>query len=148
MSVQIPEELLESLEVSLEALGRNLLKDVGEVLNIPYRDLVKRVYGSGKKITLSLAPTEVATPSTCKAIVQHSSGGFFCGSCPQPGSRFCQTHYEKPQLFDTKNAIPLRQIRGIDTTETLWATPQGHVLNKQGQIRGAIKNGILYKYSL
>ena len=43
--IKVPAVLLESLETSFDVLGRNLLRDVGQVLNIPYKELVKKVYG-------------------------------------------------------------------------------------------------------
>lgn len=148
--IEIAQDLLESLEVSLKQMGLNLLKDIGEVMNIPYKELVKKIYGpngaAGARIKIcSSSSLQQQQPLTyCKGIVQHKNNGFFCGCVTQQGSSFCVTHFMKPSVYNTEGSIPLKRLKG----EELWMTPQSHVINKETKIVGAIKNGIFYKYRL
>ena len=151
--VEIPQELLESLEVSLKQMGLNLLKDIGEVMNIPYKELVKKTYGpngiAGARVRICSSSQQQQQqqqqqqPLTyCKGILQYKNSGFFCGCVAQPGSSFCATHFAKPSIYNTEGSIPLKRLKG----EELWMTPNGHVMNKDAKIVGAIKNGVFYKY--
>ena len=148
-TLEIAPELLESLEVSLDALGRNMLRDVSEVLSIPYKDLLKRVYGSTASTKICLTVPEgysQAQITPCKGIVQYYGGGFLCGVPSQEGSCFCSAHFAKPSAFNTGGATVLRKIVGVDS-EQLWANSEGIVVNKEAQIKGVVKNGVFYKYT-
>jgi hypothetical protein len=149
-TLEIAPELLESLELSLDALGRNMLRDVSDVLNIPYKDLLKRVYGGAgsTKICLTGPPQQEQKIISCKGIVQYYSGGFLCGVPSQEGSCFCVAHFAKPSAFNTGGATILRKLSGsVCLSEQLWANSEGIVVNKEGQIKGAVKDGVFYKYS-
>ena len=176
IDITIPEDLAETLEVSFQAIGRNLLRELSDVLDIPFRDLVKKVYGpsGAAKIrlcaasttstgttttaattaataatTATTAATTAATtsiPTTCKGIIQHYNGGFLCGLQTVQGSCFCSTHFGKATLFNTGLATPLRRLKGV-VTEELWAAPNGIVVNKEGIIMGAIKDNVFCRYS-
>ena len=169
IDITIPEDLAETLEVSFQAIGRNLLRELSDVLDIPFRDLVKKVYGpsGAAKIRLcaasttttgtttaattaaTAATTATATtsiPTTCKGIIQHYNGGFLCGLQTVQGSCFCSTHFGKATLFNTGLATPLRRLKGV-VTEELWAAPNGIVVNKEGIIMGAIKDNVFCRYS-
>ena len=155
IDITIPEDLAESLEVSFQAIGRNLLRELSDVLDIPFRDLVKKVYGpSGTaKIrlcvpattTATTAATTAQTKTSCKGIIQHYNGGFLCGLQTVQGSCFCPTHFGKTTLFNTGLATPLRRLKGV-VTEELWAAPNGLVVNKEGIIMGSLKDGVFCKY--
>jgi hypothetical protein len=148
IDISIPEDLAESLEVSFQAVGRNLLRELGDVLDIPFRDLVKKVYGPSGTVKIRLcAPTaaQAHQPTTCKGIVQYYNGGFLCGLQTVHGSCFCSTHFGKTETFNTATAKPLKKLKGV--ASDLWATPQGLVVNKEGTIMGAVKDGIFYNYS-
>ena len=147
-TLEIAPELLESLEVSLDALGRNMLRDVSEVLSIPYKDLLKRVYGStaSTKICLTGPQQQEQKIISCKGIVQYYGGGFLCGVPSQEGSCFCSAHFAKPSAFNTGGATVLRKIVGVNS-EQLWANSEGIVMNKEAQIKGVVKNGVFYKYT-
>jgi hypothetical protein len=165
IDITIPEDLAETLEVSFQAIGRNLLRELSDVLDIPFRDLVKKVYGpsGAAKIRLCAASTTTTTaaataattattaattsiPTTCKGIIQHYNGGFLCGLQTVQGSCFCSTHFGKATLFNTGLATPLRRLKGV-VTEELWAAPNGIVVNKEGIIMGAIKDNVFCRYS-
>jgi hypothetical protein len=148
INICIPEDLAESLEVSFQAVGRNLLRELSDVLDIPFRDLVKKVYGptSTTKVRLCATPSEsTSIPIPCKGIVKHYNGGFLCGVQAVQGSCFCSTHFGKTETFNIETAVPLRKLKGI-ITEELWSTPQGIVVNKESIIVGALKDGVFYKY--
>ena len=159
IDISIPEDLAESLEVSFQAVGRNLLRELSDILDIPFRDLVKKVYGPTGTAKIRLCAAGAAAgagqlqsqpqPSTCKGIVQHYNGGFLCGLQTIQGSCFCSTHFEKTETFNTVTAKPLKRLKGLtnEITGELWATPQGIVVNKEGSIIGAVKDGIFYRYS-
>jgi len=148
---EVSADLLESLEISLEALGKGLLRDVGEILNIPAKDLIKKVYGAGqKKIRLVLKEPvkdpqlqesqqqEAKTP--CKVLVQHYSAAFYCGKPSTHGSCFCQTHYSKPFALNLEGSIPLRSYMDY------FVTPEGVVMNRDGKVVGVLKDRIFYKF--
>ena len=146
--IEVPAELLESLETSFDVLGRNLLRDVGEVLKIPYKDLVKKIYCGNQtkspKICLEASPTQPIKETSCRALIQHNDGGFFCGGIVKNGSIFCTKHFSSTGAFNTTGAIELRRLKGVE--EELWADPKGVIVNKEGIIQGCVKNGILYRY--
>ena len=153
--IEVPAVLLESLETSFDVLGRNLLRDVGQVLNIPYKELVKKVYGDSsnpnnqfRKICLepntNTRTNTTITETTCRALIKHNDGAYMCGKIAKSESIFCTKHFESPTLFNTTGAIELKRLKGIG--DELWATPEGIVVNKDGLIKGYVKNGVLFRY--
>lgn len=143
--IEVSADLLESLEISLEALGKSLLRDVGEVLNIQAKDLIKKVYGAGQqqkiRLVLKGASQQQAQHKTfCKVLVQHYSSAFYCGKLSVHDSCFCQTHYSKPFALKLERSLPLRSYMNN------FVTPEGVIINRDGNAVGVLKDGIFYKF--
>lgn len=151
--MQVSEDLIESLEISLNAMGRSLLRDVADVLNIPSKELIHRIYGPGgagaEKIKLSICDDSTSTQqqqhqhNPCKVLVKHYNGAFYCGLTAKQGSQFCDKHYSTPVPIDLTAAVKLSSIQGYPD---LFATPQGHVITKEGVAVGVIKDSVFYKF--
>ena len=147
-AVQSPATLLESLEVSLEAQGKLFLRDISKVLDIPYKELLKNVYGSQLKVSFQL--TEITeqpdTESTlCRAIIPHYSTGYICRKSTEQGSVFCKEHFMKQPPLDIKAAEPIYSITA--TLQNLYVKKDSVVINKEGRTKGILENGIYYEYS-
>ena len=155
-TIEVSADLLESLDISLEALVKNLLKDVSEVTNIPYKDLLKTIYGNGKlaKITLTGNEPKETKETICKGLIEYHKNGFLCRKPTISGSSYCTTCFSKPTHFNITNSLVLRKVKGPGTTgtttgtttEDIYSLPNGLVVNKQGIIKGFIKDTILYTY--
>ena len=149
--MEVSEDLIESLEISLNAMGRSLLRDVADVLNIPSKEMIQRIYGPGgagsQKIKLFLESSESEPPQqqqgACKILVRHYDGAFYCGSTTKQGSQFCEKHYSTPVPLNLNDAVGLSVIQGYPD---LFATPQGHVITKEGVAVGVIKDSVFYKF--
>ena len=145
--IEVSADLLESLDISLEALGKNLLKDVSEVLNIPYKDLLKSVYGNGKLAKIILTGEEKPRDTRCKGLIEYHKNGFLCRKPTISGSSYCAGCFSKPIHFNTTNSLVLRKVKGSAVTvEDIYSLPTGLVVNKEGIIKGFIKDTILYTY--
>jgi len=152
-TIQIPAILLESLEVSLEAQGKLFLRDISKVLDIPYKDLLKNVYGGQLKVPFQL--TEVVEDgtntvktqqsNTCKAIVPHYSAGYICKKPCQNDSSFCEEHFVKQPAINVKTAEPIYNITA--TLQDLYVKKDLLVMNKEGVTKGFLDNGIYYEYT-
>ena len=149
-TIEVSADFLESLDISLEALGKNLLKDVSEVTNIPYKDLLKTIYGNGKLAKITLTGEEKPRDTRCKGIIEYHNNGFLCRKLTISGSSYCTTCFSKPTHFNITNSLVLRKVKGPGTTgtttEDIYSLPNGLVVNKQGIIKGFIKDTILYTY--
>lgn len=147
--MEVSEDLLESIEISLHAMGRALLRDVADVLNIPSKVLIQRIYGPGgigaEKVKLVLSTTQQQQQQTthCKVLVHHYSGAFYCGIPVKDGAQFCEKHYKTPVPIDRTHGLKLTSIQGYPD---LFATPQGYVITKEGVAVGVLKDTILYKF--
>ena len=149
-AVQIPATLLESLEVSLEAQGKLFLRDISKVLDIPYKELLKNVYGSQLKVSFQLteiteANANAPEPTPCKAIIPHHSSGYICRKPSEQGSVFCKQHFMKQPNIYTKTA---ESIYGITPTlQNLYIKKDSIIINKEGNTKGILENGVYYEYS-
>lgn len=146
--MEVSEDLLESIEISLHAMGRALLRDVADVLNIPPKVLIQRIYGPGgigaEKVKLVLSTTQQQQQTThCKVLVHHYSGAFYCGIPVKDRAQFCEKHYKTPVPIDRTHGLKLTSIQGYPD---LFATPQGYVITKEGVAVGVLKDTILYKF--
>lgn len=154
-TMQIPAILLESLEVSLEAQGKLFLRDISKVLDIPYKDLLKNVYGGQLKVPFQL--TEVAEDGTntntntskqtniCRAIIPHYSAGYMCKKPCQNSSSFCEEHFVKQPTINVKTAEPIYNITA--TLQDLYVKKDLLVMNKEGLTKGFLDNGVYYEYT-
>jgi hypothetical protein len=156
--MEISEDLLETLDISLNAMGRTLLKDIADVLNIPSKEIIQKVYGPGgpcsKKLKFFIAGDESLSQSQslpqpkqqhnpCKVLVKHYDGAFYCGSDTKKGSLFCEKHYHTPVPISLTRSCALSAIQGFPN---YFATPQGHVITKEGRAVGVIKDSVFYKF--
>jgi len=146
-AVQIPAILLESLEVSLEAQGKLFLRDISKVLDIPYKELLKNVYGNQLKIPFQITEIMESPSQTtqCKAIIPHYSTGYICRKPAEQGSVFCKQHFMKQPNIYTKTAESIYSISA--TLQNLYIKKDSIVIDKEGITKGILESGVYYEYT-
>lgn len=161
-------DVLESLEISLDALGKALLRDIGELLHIPAKELIKKIYGSGnmKKIIVTHKqekqekqekqqeePLEshnnnvLPNPTNpCKALELHDNNAFYCNRPTK--QKYCDFHINKIDSF--RKGKPLQRIseqqEQHEQHERQFLTPEGVIINKEGRALGVVKDGIRWMF--
>ena len=124
--------LWESLEATLLAHGKRLVKDMASTLQVNEKELVKRVFPSKAAFHVSI---QDADASCCMAF----RPGLVAGRCRLPtvtGSLFCASHaVERPTCL---TGTPVRRLQDRSDLPPLWLQGE-EVLNATGTVQGTWK---------
>ena len=145
---RVPRLLWESLEASLGFAGKNYVKRLANILEVPEKELIKEVFKTNAMHVCIHDWTD--SSFMCNAFVVQGAIKQPCGKAKMCGSEFCEFH-------STKNATVPDDIQNVskifcesfDETETnskgdYWKLENNCVINSKADLIGYVKDDILY----
>ena len=146
---RVPRLLWESLESVLLAQGRLFVKDLAKRLEVPEKELLKRVMPSSK-INVYLHDTHTDTLQ-CRAHVQVNNVTSRCRMAVAIGSEYCKHHItHRPLIIENSETMHLQKIADGNDRPPLWVKKDGVVINSLGECMGTYDHdtGRLVLYSV
>lgn len=144
MNVQIPQQLLESLQASFMGEAKRICRDAAKLLKVNEKELLQKVLPSASKIKLQVVDTNEA-PTQCPALIQEESILRRCRMPTLLGTGRCMCHQtaKLPQL--PEDCIQLvRMERLAVNDDALWCNEAtGEVYDSSGAIVGLYKDSEL-----
>jgi len=141
LEYKIPRILWENLESVLLAQSKRYIAELARKLEVPERELLKRVLPSSDSIKVIIQDTH-AESNQCKAYIQHEKLTIFCRKPVSYGSEYCTCHRNK-RMFVIEGTNPLVIQRLKDTKiGPLWIN-NNTLYNSSGDIVGKMKNGVI-----
>jgi hypothetical protein len=113
---KVPRILWENFEAVLLAQSKKYIEDLAKILEVPAKELQKRVMPSADSIKIAL---QDADEGVCQAYVQRDKFTVFCRK-PVYHSTFCAEHTGNRLLIVADKAIPIQRIKDIETLPPLW----------------------------
>lgn len=149
MNVQIPQQLLESLQASFLGEAKRICRDAAKLLKVNEKELLQKVLPNASKVKLQVVDTDEA-PTQCHALIQEQTILRRCRMPTLLGTGRCVCHQtaKLPEL--PEDCIQLVRIERIETNDTaLWCNEAtGEVYDSSGAIVGLYKNSELRLYVL
>ena len=133
-TAKVPRLLWESFESILLAEGKRFVRDIAHTLQVPEKELVKRIFPTKDALHVQLHDTHTSTLD-CRAL---STGGPVARRCRRPvqlGSEFCPTHLTHRPLY--LHAAPIRKLQDHPDRPSLWVQADGTVIDEHGTSHGA-----------
>ena len=149
MNVQIPQQLLESLQASFLGEAKRICRDAAKILKVPEKELIQKVLPAGSRVKLQVVDTNDA-PTQCPVFLQEDC---ILRRCRQPtllGTGRCVCHQMAKIPEVPEDVLQLTRLERIKTSDTpLWCNEAtGEVMDSSGTIIGQYKNSGLTLYIL
>jgi hypothetical protein len=132
-TTKVPRLLWESFESILLAEGKRFVRDIAHTLQVPEKELIKRIFPTKDALHIHLHDTHTSTLD-CMAL---STGGAVARRCRRPvqlGSEFCAMHLINRPLY--LPAAPIRKLQDHPDRPSLWVQTDGTVIDDQGVPHG------------
>jgi len=133
-TAKVPRLLWESFEAILLAEGKRFVKDIAKTLQVPEKELVKRIFPTKDALHIQLHDTHTETLD-CMAF--STSGSAVARRCRRPvqlGSEFCVAHQTHRPLY--LPAAPIRKLQDHPDRPSLWVQADGTVIDEHGVSQG------------
>ncbi len=136
---KVPRILWESLESVLLASSRQYVSEIARRLEIPEKELIKRVLPSSDslKVYIQDSKTEI---NQCRAYIQHYKLTVYCRKSVAQGCEFCPIHKNKRMMIMSDTTIPLNVQKITDRNDMppMWITNDNKVVNSRYEQIGVI----------
>jgi hypothetical protein len=138
--------LWENIESVLLAQSKRYIGELAKHLNVPEKELQKRVLPSSDFLKITIQDTQSET-NKCKAYVQHDKLTIYCRKPVAYASDYCLFHRNKRMMvIDGTNPVEIQRIKDINTKGPLWIM-KNNIINSSGDIVGKV-NKITGKITL
>jgi hypothetical protein len=149
MNIQIPQQLLESLQSSFLGEAKKICRDAAKILKVPEKELIQKVLPSGSRVKLQVVDTNDA-PTQCPVFLQEDC---ILRRCRQPtllGTGRCVCHQTAKIPDVPEDVLQLTRLERMKQGDSpLWCNEAtGEVLDSSGTIVGEYKDSELTIYIL
>ena len=138
MSIEykIPRLLWENFESVLLAQSKRYIVDLAKRLQVPEKELLKRVLPSSDSLKVIIQDTQSDT-NKCKAYVQQDKLTVFCRKIVAYGCDYCLFHRNKRMMvIEDTNPMEIKRIKDRNTIGPIWVTKHNYIINSSGDIMG------------
>jgi hypothetical protein len=138
MSIEykIPRLLWENFESVLLAQSKRYIVELAKRLQVPEKDLLKRVLPTSDSLKVMIQDTQSDT-NKCKAYVQQDKMTVFCKKPVAYGCDYCPFHRNKRMIvIDGTNPSEIQRIKDRNTIGPIWVTKNNNIVNSSGDIIG------------
>ena len=135
---KVPRLLWESLEAVLLAQGKRFVREIAKTLEVPEKELLKRVLPMKDSLQVTLHDTQ-SLSLQCEAFEQTDAMIHRCGKPVDLGSTFCSGHRIHRPIIAPGTTIPTNYIKLRDGADrpSLWLRKSdNHVVDAKGTVRG------------
>jgi hypothetical protein len=149
MNVQIPQQLLESLQASFLGEAKRICRDAAKILKVNEKEMLQKVLPQANRVKLLVVDTNEA-PTQCPALIQEESILRRCRMPTLLGTGRCLCHQTVTIPNIPEECIQLvRMERMEQNDDPLWCNEAtGEVYDSSGAIVGLYKNSELHLYVL
>lgn len=139
--------LWESLESILYAHSVKYVREVAKKLEIPEKELIKRVIPSSDSLKVYIQDTNNDT-TQCKAYIQDNKLTVLCRKPVAYNCEYCSLHRDKRMTL-IKETDPefIQKIKDRSDINSIWVNSTNNLINSNGDIIGKI-NKIKQKITL
>ncbi len=130
--------LWESLESILYAHSVKYVREVAKKLEIPEKELIKRVIPSSDSLKVYIQDTNNET-TQCKAYIQDSKLTVLCRKPVAYNCEYCSLHKNK-RITLIKETDPefIQKIKDRSDINSVWVNSTNNLINSNGDIIGKI----------
>ena len=134
---KVPRLLWENFESILLAQSRRYIGELARYLNVPERELQKRVLPSSDTLLIQMVDSS-AESLQCRAYIQHHTITTFCRKPTAYPSEFCEFHkYQRMNVIPNTHPTIVEKVADQPDREPVWI--QGNTLvNAHGEMVGKI----------
>lgn len=134
---KVPRLLWENFESILLAQSRRFIGELARRLDVPERDLQRRVLPSNDSLQVLMVDSQVESLQ-CRAYLQHDAITCFCRKPVSYPSEYCTFHQiRRMNVFLEGEPIRVERLKTPHTKEPMWI--QGStVVNARGETMGRI----------
>ena len=139
MSIEykVPRLLWENLESVLLAQSKRYIVELAKRLEVPEKELLKRVLPSSDSLKVIIQDTQSDT-NQCRAYVQNERLTMFCKKPTAYGCEYCPFHRNKRMVvIEGTNPVQLQRLKDMNDMEPLW-TSETTLYNLNGDFVGKI----------
>lgn len=149
MNVQIPQQLLESLQASFLGEAKRICRDAAKILKVNEKELQQKVLPNASRIKIQVVDTDEA-PTQCHALIQEQSIFRRCRMPTLLGTGRCICHQTAKVPSLPEECTQLVRMERIEANDDpLWCNEAtGEVYDSSGAIVGLYKNSELRLYVL
>ncbi len=138
LEYKVPRLLWENFEAVLLAQSKRYIAELARRLNVPEKDLQKKVLPSNDSLKVIIQDTQ-AESNQCKAYVQNNKLTVYCRKPVVYGCEYCAFHRNKRMMIiDGTHPVTIQKIKDINTIEPLWAD-NTTLYNSAGDYIGKIR---------
>ncbi len=139
--------LWESLESILYAHSVKYVREVAKKLEIPEKELIKRVIPSSDSLKVYIQDTNNET-TQCKAYIQDNKLTVLCRKPVAYNCEYCSLHRDKRMTL-IKETDPefIQKIKDRSDINSIWVNSTNNLINSNGDIIGKI-NKVKQKITL
>lgn len=144
MNVQIPQQLLESLQASFLGEAKRICRDAAKILKVPEKELIQKVLPQGSRVKLQVVDTNEA-PTQCPAFVQEEMILRRCRLPALLGTGRCVCHQTAKIPAIPEDVLQLTRLERYTAEDSpLWCNEAtGEVIDSSGVVVGLYKNSEL-----
>lgn len=147
---RVPRLMWEALEASLNLAGKNYIRRIASILEVPEKELLKEVFKTNK-VPVCIHDWTDEDLMCNTYIIQ----GLVKQPCPRAkicGSEFCTHHGPKNSLRkddnlnenDNLQAVTRIACDGVEIPRDFWKKENNCVVNSKGKLVGYIKDDVAY----
>lgn len=130
--------LWESLESILYAHSVKYVREIAKKLEIPEKELIKRVIPSSDSLKVYIQDTNNDT-TQCKAYIQHNKLTVLCRKPVAYNCEYCNIHRDK-RMTIIKEIEPesIEKVKDRQDLDSVWINSNNNLINSNGDIIGKI----------
>jgi len=132
---KVPRILWENLESVLLAQSKKYIEELAKILEVPAKELQRRVMPSADSIKVILQDVE---EGVCQAYVQEGVCTVFCRKPIYHGT-FCAKHSAHRPIVKDVKARTIQRVKDIETLPPLWLL-DNQLITSDGQKVGTINH--------
>lgn len=130
---KVPRILWENLEAVLLSQSKKYIEELAKVLQVPAKELQKRVMPSSQSITVMIQDVQ---EHVCQAYVQKDAFTVYCRK-PVFNGHFCASHTAHRALIQDARAETIQRIKDVERLPPLWIKGTD-LYTSDGQKQGTI----------
>lgn len=140
---RVPKLMWEAFESSLNLAGRNYVKRLANILEVPEKDLLRDVFKTNKVSVCIHDWTD--TNFMCEAHIINGVIKQPCVNAKVCGSEYCSHHSSKNNDIPEKcEEVMKLGHENMDKLHNLWKREDNIIVDTKGDLVGYIKNDIAY----
>ena len=138
LEYKVPRLLWENFEAILLAQSRRFIGDLARRLNVPERELQRKVLPSSDSLKVMMMDSQAET-TQCRAYVQLDSITTHCRKPVAYHSEYCAFHRERRMNVFVEDSTPrVEKVKMTPTKEPVWLRGGNMLVNAKGETVGRI----------